>query len=535
MLKKITCGVLTVIISWSFVIAMPYLGAKHLLPISAKAYARDLPDTNLAPPDPIMAMEWRREAGRVEAVYLNIPSNQLSPRIELPQDPNPIIIAKYDNATATGMLAVMRIRQVGPDLQAGIFRITPENFQHHFGPHLYQFAFLNWRGGAGCDFGTMHLHDLDPPRVNNEDIIRQFNRYNLNYDIQHNMPPGLSPLPGIRLRTASEQHRINRSNFYWHQKLNTNPCWEHVALRQFDQNNDMFNNISHYGFLKLVTLAQTIHNAPVAFIATPNIRQAVETHTNNYGLLGLRRSVTTIVRYFLSPEWKVSTIKAFPDMHSDFKINATWDARGTYSFVRVQGEHTFPVDETLIHEWRDRRSGWTGLFVFLASIVLGAITGGIAGMLSKNMLALQGAAVGGIGGLVASGFNPSIHQSARFTPFVYSAYQLNPAASWSGNARIVADRTRDNWVMPDPQRTPGGVERFILKLDKRKILRAGTTANVNAMPDDRSSAIEIVRGDDPRFNTIFNEMFYKPHERLQRHVYPFIHDQRGVTIPTPVR
>jgi hypothetical protein len=516
-----------------FVFAMPYLGTKHLLPMSAKAYARDLPATNLAPPDPIMAMEWRRIAGREDAVFLNIPSNQLSPRIELPRDPNPIIIAKYDNATATGMLAVMRIRQVGPDLQAGIFRITPENFQHHFGPHLYQFAFLNWRGGAGCDFGTMHLHDLDPPRVNNEDIIRQFNNYNLNYDIQNNMPAMLSPLPGIRLRTASEQHRINRSNFYWHQKLNTNPCWEHVALRQFDQNNDMFNNISHYGFLKLVTLAQTIHNAPVAFIATPNIRRAIENHTSS-GFF--TRRVTTTVRYFLSPEWKVSTIKAFPDMHSDFEINATWDARGTYSFVRVKGEHTFPVDETLIHQWSRSQRSLTGLFVFLGSVVLGALTMGVGGFLGvATPTALQGAAVGGIGGLIASGFNPSIHQSARFTPFVHSAYQLNPAAGTTGDARIVADNTRNKWVMPDPQRTPGGVERFILKLDKRKILRAGTAANVNAMPDDRSSAIEIVRGDDPRFNTIFNEMFYKPHERLQRHVYPWIHDQRGATLPTPIR
>jgi hypothetical protein len=225
-------------------------------------------------------------------------------------------------------------------------------------------------------------------------------------------------------------------------------------------------------------------------------------------------------------------------MHSDFKINATWDARGTYSFVRVQGEHTFPVDETLIHEWRDRRSGWTGLFVFLASIVLGALTGGLgalAGIGGTGQMALAGAAVGGVGGLIASGFNPSIHQSARFTPFVHSAYQLNPAADMTGDARVIADATRNNWVMPDPQRTPGGVERFILRLDKRKILRAGTTANVNAMPDDRSSAIEIVRGDDPRFNTIFNEMFYKPHERLQRHVYPWIHDNRGSALPTPIR
>jgi hypothetical protein len=173
--------------------------------------------------------------------------------------------------------------------------------------------------------------------------------------------------------------------------------------------------------------------------------------------------------------------------------------------------------------------------VFVAAVVLGALTFGTGLFAQLGFTAFTGAALGGIGGLIASGFNPSIHQSARFTPFVHSAHQLNPAAGTTGDARIIADNTRNKWVMPDPQRTSGGVERFILKLDKRKILRAGTTANVNAMPDDRSSAIEIVRGDDPRFNTIFNEMFYKPHERLQRRVYPWIHDQRGGTLPTPVR
>jgi len=72
-----------------------------------------------------------------------------------------------------------------------------------------------------------------------------------------------------------------------------------------------------------------------------------------------------------------------------------------------------------------------------------------------------------------------------------------------------------------------------MKLDMRKILRAGTVTNVNAIPGDQSSAIEVVQGDDPRFNTIFNEMFCKPHRTLQQHVYPFTHD-RG-TVPVPGR
>ncbi len=55
--------------------------------------------------------------------------------------------------------------------------------------------------------------------------------------------------------------------------------------------------------------------------------------------------------------------------------------------------------------------------------------------------------------------------------------------------------------------------------------------NVNNIPGDRSSAIEVVQGDDPRFMTIFNEMFYKPHRTLQQHKDPFIRDAGGVPIP----
>ncbi len=515
MLRKITHIVLTAIFSWVFLIAAPFLGTKHSMPyMPGKAYAASLPATDMSAPDPIMAMEWRRIAGREDAVFLNIPSNQIGDTVNLPEEPNPIILAKYDEATATGMLAVMKLRQVGANLEAGIFRITPRNFQHFFGPHLYQFAFLNWIGGAGCDFGAKHLHDLDPPRVDNNYIISEFNRYNLAYNLEHAIPPAmLNPMPFVKTRVASEQHRINRSNFYWHQKLNNNPCWERAALRDFDKNNGMFNNISHFGFLRLVTLAQEIHNAPTAFVANPKIRQAVQTSTSSSFF---RRTVTTTVSYFLSPEWTVSTVKAFPGMHSDFVINATWNAKN-YSFVKVQGDHTFPVDETLIHQWTRSQSGWTGIFVFFTMFVVGLLLPGLGH-------ALIGGAIGGFAGLMATGFNPSTNVTAHFTPFVNSVYQLDPSRYMSGDARVIADLTRDRWVMPDPQRTPGGVERYIMKIDKRKILRAGTVTNVNAIPGDRSSAIEVVGGDDPRFNTIFNEMFYKPHRTLQQHKYPFVHD-----------
>jgi hypothetical protein len=104
----------------------------------------------------------------------------------------------------------------------------------------------------------------------------------------------------------------------------------------------------------------------------------------------------------------------------------------------------------------------------------------------------------------------------------------------SGDAKAIADRTRSNWVMPDAQNTPGGVQRFIMKLDMRKILRAGSVSATNNVSDDTSSSVEVVRGDDPRFNTIYNEMFYNPSKTLQKYKYPYEHNTNTVPVPTPV-
>jgi hypothetical protein len=104
----------------------------------------------------------------------------------------------------------------------------------------------------------------------------------------------------------------------------------------------------------------------------PEIRQAVETSTKKSVF---RKKVTTTVKYYLKPKYTVSTLK-LPGMYSDYDINPTWDKHGTFSFVNVQGDHSFPVDETLIYEWSQSKSGWTGLFVFLASVVIGAALGG---------------------------------------------------------------------------------------------------------------------------------------------------------------
>jgi hypothetical protein len=103
----------------------------------------------------------------------------------------------------------------------------------------------------------------------------------------------------------------------------------------------------------------------------------------------------------------------------------------------------------------------------------------------------------------------------------------------SGDAKAIADRTRSNWVMPDNQNTPRGVQRFVMKLDMRKILRAGSVSNVNNVPDDTSSAIEVVSQGDPRFKTIYDEMFYKPHKTLEKYKYPYDRNTTPVPVPVP--
>ncbi|MEW6741094.1 MAG: hypothetical protein AB1325_14490 [Nitrospirota bacterium] len=141
------------------------------------------------------------------------------------------------------------------------------------------------------------------------------------------------------------------------------------------------------------------------------------------------------------------------------------DRNGTYSFIKVQGNHTFPVDETLIYEWSESKSGWTGFFVLLAITFIGVALGGIGGLafLAEGQIIgamLVGGALGAIGGLVASGFSPTTSTTAQLTPFSYSAYQIDPSASMSGDAKAIADRTRSNWIMPNAQTTPGGVQKF---------------------------------------------------------------------------
>ncbi len=90
-----------------------------------------------------------------------------------------------------------------------------------------------------------------------------------------------------------------------------------------------------------------------------------------------------------------------------------------------------PIDETIVYTWSQTKSGWTGLFIFVAMVVIGAALSAVGGwalaaqgIYINTGLAVGGAAIGWLGGLIASGFSPTTSVTARFSPYVHSTYNL---------------------------------------------------------------------------------------------------------------
>ncbi|MFO0753556.1 MAG: hypothetical protein U0411_09565 [Thermodesulfovibrionales bacterium] len=195
------------------------------------------------------------------------------------------------------------------------------------------------------------------------------------------------------------------------------------------------------------------------------------------------------------------------------------------------GEPHLSVDETLIYQWSKTQSGWTGLFVFVAIVVVGAITGGLGavGLTATNLAtvswtagALAGAAAGAVGGLVATGGSPTTNTTADFTPFNDSSYELSAAGGYADDQKEIAARTFSNWLSPDIMNTPGGVQVFAGKIDFRKALACGGATK--ATDACSTPAITQVGMDDPRFNQVYKEMFTFPNKDLQKHTYPYTAD-----------
>ena len=416
---------------------------------------------------PKVAVEWARVAGRKGAIYLKIPSNEISSTVKLPRAP-----------------AV-------PDSNI----ITIDQIRNAFhGDEDYS------------------LFALDP----------------------------------------TTQEQVNQSDNYWFQRLNDSACWTHAGLKNFDTGDGNFHNISQYGFYELVALAQQIHHAPIAFTAIPHDRQQV-TVTSSSSFF--RKHVTTTVSYYLHPTWVIST-PAVTGQHQGVLINPMQYPNTFYSFINVNSNGVMPMEEMTspIYSWSQTQSGWTGFAVFAACVVLGALavaTGGAAlialGAVSNVTLAVVGigAAAGAIGGLVATGGNPTTNVMASFTPFSdqespgpaagttstpyspvitgstypYHSPAVQGTQSLGGDAAQVVANTDREWLNPDIFDTPsagGGVELFASKIDYRAALACGGANNVAC-----GRVMTTLPVSDPRFQEVFGTMFSFPQKTLEQENYPF--------------
>ncbi|MFO0753577.1 MAG: hypothetical protein U0411_09675 [Thermodesulfovibrionales bacterium] len=409
-LQKVLGLLLLVLFIWLFMVFSPYDDIRVLgellgrggaiageIAVSNPSSLQPPYATDLSEPSGVIKYSWARVAGNESAVYLNIPSNQLSKGIELPRDPSPLILGKYDSSNSAGQIALMRIRQVGANIQAEIRQLSPKDFGHFFSPHLYHFALLDWNinNDPNCIYSEKYLKSDDPPSVDTGEIRRKCWEYDTG---RTSMEPVF--LPGM------EEGKVNRSNSYWHQRINTDPCWTKWGLKDFESSEDnTFHNLSYYGFMRLVALAQHLHKASVSVTAVAEYREEVQSSTSKSFF---KKKVTTTVSYYLKPQWTVGT-PSRSGAYSDFLFNPTWDTNGWFSFVQVTGNHTFPVDETLIYQWSKTQSGWTGLFVFVAIVVVGAITGGAGALLCRRP---------GLGG--------SVRRTRRQNSFL-SSYELSAA------------------------------------------------------------------------------------------------------------
>jgi|GEM_PF-1938341 len=263
-----------------------------------------------------------------------------------------------------------------------------------------------------------------------------------------------------------------------------------------------------------------------------------------------KKKVTTTVQYFLSPKFTVVTPKHMSaSLYSEYVVNATNTPMGDYSFIDVKGDHNFPVDETLIYQWSQSKSGWTGFFVFMASIVISvafsalmttAIVGAFGGagtslgplyvkVASDTMAAisqglLQSAGWGAVSGLIATGFSPTTNVTANIPGIIpeNTTYQLDPSANMSGDAKEIANRTLDQWIKPEVQSTPGGVSVFVSKIDFRRAALCGSASKAtDSCAENPLSSVVNIPMEDSRFKSVFEEMFSNPTKDLMKYKYPY--------------
>lgn len=483
------------------------------------AHASNLPPVDMMAPSDELKMSWARLKGREDAIFLNLSGDVLGNSSVLPSEPAPVIVGKHDEATNTGELSVMRMRMVNGEMKAEVLRLHPTDFQSHWTMHIRNFAWLEWtHANAACDSAAWQskwLNSVAIPTTPLETIRTAF----LSYD----MGNAASPSP---LVLGGDQATINRSNGYWHQRANNEPCWTHRALKDFDDGSGVFRNISLDGFLNLTSLAQEIHGAPVSYIATPNIRQTVNTSTKKSFF---KKTVTTHVEYHLKPNWIVGTklpnaaVAAGASYEQSY--NPWWSTEHIYGFTKAVGNHTLPQEEFVVYDWKQKKSGWTGIFVFLVIVVLFVLALATAGVAFTSTLgtsgfqgALAGLAVGSIAGLIATGGSPTTNTTAWFTPFSKSSYQLAPLPP-PGDALTVGNETRSKWIAAPDEATPGGFSSHIGTINFKRALACGGASK--STPACVAPAVSTLSMNDTRFNQVFSDMFWFPSQFLQKHKQPF--------------
>ena len=418
----------------------------------------------------------------------------------------------------------MHMAQVGPTIKAEIIQLTPKNFHHFMGSHLYNMAWLDFNSSVpGCG-SDQYLNSTVSPNINsvvtNSQIIHDFTEYD----------NGQTLTPPSYLFSSDQQAQINQSNFYWHQRLNNSPCFTPWAFKQFDDGSGNWTNITQSGFFNLVALAQQVHQAALSITAISNIQSQVnQSSTSSF----FTKTVTTTVSYYVTPQYYVGT-RSYNGTYYDIQANPTWIPSNNVSFVSVQGQGAstgagqgFDSTPYLVYQYSQSQSGWTGLFCFLAIIVIFTLAAvGVGELLSEDVLdivniggytaAAIGIGIGAVGGLIAAGGSPTTGATANITPFVDSAYDLSPAINYTGDQAIVQQNTDNQWLDVNLASTPGGLQTIVTGLDLRKALACGGPSGNCVTP-----IVSQVGMSDPRFQQTINSMFRQPTKILEGETYPY--------------
>ncbi len=221
--------------------------------------------------------------------------------------------------------------------------------------------------------------------------------------------------------------------------------------------------------------------------------------------------------------------------YADYIFNLTRVVGNDVVFLQVGGQGAnFPVDEALIYQWSQSKSGMSGWFVLTVIIFTFAIGGAAVGAAlsgtSDAILAgaVSGAAVGAVAGVIATGGGQT-GQMAYITPFVDSSYDPS-TPNLSGDEAIYSANTTSEWLDKNFDQTaisnsygtyPDAAGTFIVNIDARKALACGGASKTAATANCTTPAITQINMSDPRFKKVYDEMFHQPVKDLQQSVYPY--------------